>query len=228
LKTYYKNDLKHAYLILEGAEGEQEDYQIAMLRENEIGGILKTEARFMDNCIHYYYDISGKTSVGILYEKKNMCFEEMKQLVDELLVAMKNAREYMLDGNCILLEPEWIYRNKDHFFFCYYPSCEQDIREKFHKLTEFFVREVDYQDEEGVRFAYTLHKATMDDNYSIEEILREFLPQEPVLQPEEIPTEYEYEEDDEEEEDLPEEEPGMWESVVSFINRVRNRKSQDL
>ena len=41
-------------------------------------------------------------------------------------------------------------------------------------MTEFFVREVDYKDEEGVRLAYTLHKSTMEENYTIEQILEEF------------------------------------------------------
>jgi hypothetical protein len=64
---YYKNDLKSAYLILEGEEGEEEDYQVAMMQENEIPGLLKAQTRFLDNCIHYYYDISGKTSFGLLH-----------------------------------------------------------------------------------------------------------------------------------------------------------------
>ena len=34
MKACYKNDLKKAYLILEGVESEAEDYQIYMLKEN--------------------------------------------------------------------------------------------------------------------------------------------------------------------------------------------------
>ena len=48
-----------------------------------------------------------------------------------------------------------------------------DIKEEFHKLTEFFVREVDYKNKEGVHLAYTLHKATMEEHYSIEKIMEE-------------------------------------------------------
>ena len=44
---YYKNDLKSAYLILEGEEGEEEDYQVAMMQENEIPGLLKAQTRFL-------------------------------------------------------------------------------------------------------------------------------------------------------------------------------------
>ncbi len=177
VKTYYKKDLQRTYLIVEGTEGAKEDYQIAMLKENDIPGILKMDVRYMDNRSHYYYDISGKTSFGVLHEKTNLSYEDMKQLVSELLHTIKVLQKYMLESRYILLEPEYIFCGKEGYFFCYYPSCEKDVKEEFHKLTEFFVREVNYKDEEGVQFAYTLHKATMEDNYSIEQIMEELIPQ---------------------------------------------------
>ena len=73
-----------------------------------------------------------------------------------------------------MLEPELIFGDKEHFYFCYCPSCMQNVKEAFHNLTEFFIQKVNYKDEEGVHFAYTLHKATMEENYSIAEILNRF------------------------------------------------------
>ena len=175
MKTYYKNDLKKAYLILEGIEGEQEDYQTMMLKENDIAGLLKTEVRYMDNQIHYHYDISGKTAFKTLYEKVNLSYGEMKRLVENLLQTIRILRKFMLNANCILLEPEYIFCDSERFYFCYYPPCQENAKEMFHQLTEFFVKEVNYKDEEGVHFAYTVHKMTMEDNYSIEEIMQSFV-----------------------------------------------------
>lgn len=45
MKAYYKNNLKRAYLVLEGEENEEEDFQTTMLQENEIPGLLKTSAK---------------------------------------------------------------------------------------------------------------------------------------------------------------------------------------
>ena len=176
-KTYIKNDLKKVYLVLEGEEQGQEDYQTVMLQKNDIPGVLKTDIRYVDNRSCYYYDISGKTAFGILHEKTNLSYEHMKRLVENLMETIQNLKKYMLDGNCLLLEPEMIFGDKERYYFCYYPSLKKDAREEFHKLTEFFVREVDYKDEAGVHFAYTLHKATMEDNYSIDEIMQRLLPQ---------------------------------------------------
>lgn len=227
MKTYYKNDLKKAYLILEGTEGEQEDYQIVMLRENDIDGILKTDVRYMDNQSNYYYDISGKTSFKTLHEKINLSYDIMKRLVGSLLQTIQMVRKYMLDANCILLEPEFIFCDQEKFYFCYYPPCQENAKEAFHKLTEFFVREVNYKDEEGVHFAYTMHKMTMEENYSIEEIMQQFVPQERDDEEEVEIKVMDYTERMENvnlEIDLIEEKNDMWEPVRKLLERAKRRR----
>lgn len=175
-KTHIKNDLKKVYLVLEGEEHWQEDYQVAMLQENNIPKILKMEVRYLNNCIQYYYDISGKTSFEKYYENAKLTREDMQKLVEDLLLAIQTLQKYMLNGNGLLLEPGMIFRDKEGFHFCYHPKNEKDARIEFHKLTEVFVKEIDYKDEEGVRMAYTLHKSTMEENYNIEEIMLELAP----------------------------------------------------
>ncbi|MBQ4559206.1 MAG: hypothetical protein IJA54_02620 [Tyzzerella sp.] len=233
MKTYYKNDLKRAYMILEGEIGDREDYQMIMLKENEIPGILNMDVHYVDNLSQYYYDISGKTSFKTLHEKINLTLDDMQRLVNDLLHAIQILKKYMLDGKCILLEPEYIFCEKERYYFCYYPSCSFDIRKEFHRLTEFFVREVNYKDEEGVHFAYTLHKATMEENYSIEEIMKQFVSEEKE-EIEEIPI-VPYTERIESmalEESMIEERDSMWDSVRKFLERSKKRKwgygSEDL
>ena len=167
MKACYKNDLKRAYLILEGVESEAEDYQIYMLKENTIPGLLKTDIRYVDNISQYYYDISGKVSLKAIHEKANLSYKEMKNLVYALLRTIKTIRKFMLEANCILLDPEYIYCEKEEFYFCYFPRCECELKEEFHRLTEYFVSEVNYKEKEGIHFAYRIHKASMEENYSI-------------------------------------------------------------
>lgn len=227
MKTYYKNDLKKAYLILEGMEGEQEDYQIIMLQENNIEGILKTDVRYVDNQSQYLYDISGKTSFKTFHEKINLSYATMKRLVENLLQTIQNLRKYMLDANCILLEPEFIFYDSDKFYFCYYPPCQVNSKEAFHQLTEFFVREVNYKDDEGVRFAYTMHKMTMEENYSIEDIMQTLVPQtEEVANDVEV-TVMDYTqrmENSSIDEDLIEEKNDMWEPIRRLLDRAKRRR----
>ena len=116
---------------------------------------------------------SVKTAFKTMHEKVKLSCTDMKKLVSDLLLTIQALQGYMLDGNYLLLEPEYIFFEKGDYYFCYYLSEEQDVQATFHQLTEFFVREVDYKDEEGVHFAYNLHKATMEEHYSIEQIMQE-------------------------------------------------------
>lgn len=227
MKTYYKHDLKKAYMILQGGEEDREDYQVVMLKENEIPGVLKVDVQHVDNCTQYYYDISGKTSFKMLHEKINLSLNEMKSLVNDLLQVLRNLQEYMLEAKCILLDPEYIFCEQENYFFCYHPFCDQDIKKEFHRLTEFFVREVNYRDEEGVRFAYTLHKATMEDNYSIEEIMKNFFfeNEESGITTELPQVNYvERIENASLEESMVEERDDLWEPIKRFLERSKRRK----
>lgn len=216
MKTYYKNNLKEAYLILEGEEEEAEGYQLAMLRENEIPGVLKVSVRYVDGKCHYYYEISGKTCFKAMHEISNLECEDIRKLVEALLQAIKELQKYMLPENSILLEPEYIFCEKGSYFFCYYPPCKEELKENFHKLTEFFVREVNYKDEEGVRLAYMLHKSSMEENYSLEQILEEFEKEE---KEQEIVDYRERMEKLDFEDDLIAEKMEMWEPVRRFLER---------
>lgn len=219
MRTYYKNDLKKAYLILEGDGNTLEDYQICMLQENEIQGLLPLDVRYVDNVRNYYYDISGKVSLKSMHEKVKLTYEEIQNLIEALLYTLKNVRKYMLEGDGLLLEPEYIFYEQEQFFFCYLPQSGMLLTEEFHRLTEYFVREVDYQDEEGVRLAYTMHKATMEDNYSIERIMEQL-----VFPKKEAPMEVNYSEKMEEQRTEAMrlcEKRDFWEPVRKFIERRR-------
>ena len=42
-------------------------------------------------------------------------------------------------------------------------------------MTEYFVRETDYEVKEAIYFAYELHKSSMEENYNIENVLEQII-----------------------------------------------------
>ena len=224
MKVYYRNNLKRAYLVLKCEENMEDDFQNAMLKENHIPGLLRTSIKYINNTSEYYYDISGKISLKSLHEKEKLKCADIKKLVNALLQVIQQAQKYMLEPNGILLDPEYIYCERGEYWFCYYPPCEQEVKEAFHRLTEFFVREVDYKDKEGVHLAYTLHKATMEEHYSVEKIMNEAFEEEtePVVR-------YDKRMEERVEEQLEEniaiaEEKGLWEPVRKLLERRKRDK----
>ena len=153
----------------------KEDYQMRILSQNHIEGILPVKGRGMNKSSYYDYDVSGKISVKAMYERSKISSEDIKLFLFQLRDVLHQVKEHLLNIHCILLRPEYIFYENDRYYFCYYPLAENDFWEEFHLLTEYFVKQADYQDQECVRIVFLLHKDTMEENYSLEQLIEKCL-----------------------------------------------------
>lgn len=162
-------------ITIEEAKVYHEDYQMRMLQLNEITGILPVKGRGIDSSSFYDYNVSGKISMQAMYERNKISGEDLKIFLHQLLGVIQEAENYLLNIHCILMEPEYIFYEEGRFYFCYYPLAKQDLWEELHKLTEYFVKQADYDDKECVRIVFIIHKETMTENYSLGKIVKECL-----------------------------------------------------
>lgn len=153
----------------------REDYQMRMLKANNLEGLLKTGGRGMNESSYYDYDVSGKISMKAMYERSKISAQDIKIFLRDMRMVVKEVETFLLNIHCILLSPEYIFYENDRYFFCYYPLAQQDLWEAFHGLTEYFVKQADYQDQEGIEMIFLLHKRTMEENYSLEKLTTECL-----------------------------------------------------
>ena len=156
----------------------EEDYHMRMLKVHAPDGFLPVRGRGVDDCSYYEYDVSGKVSMKAMYERGKIGEEDLRHFLTAFQMAVREAEVYLLDVHRILLKPEYIFFEEGRFYFCYYPPARQDLWEEFHRLTEYFVKEADYQDKEAVRMIFLLHKGTMEENYSMEKLIKECFYQE--------------------------------------------------
>jgi hypothetical protein len=105
-------------------------------------------------------------------------------------------------------------------------------------LTEYFVKQGDYQDQNAVQMIFILHKGTMEENYSIDKLLAECM--QVIKESEEMKTEPEYDEkyeyDTSEHDWITEQEMGssimretdtLWTPVRRLLNRRKKQKWGD-
>lgn len=170
-----ERELRHTWIKLEIEELYEENYQMRMLASNTIPGLLGVQAQGMDERSIYRYEISGKISMKMKGEREGWTYLHMINFMKQFVRILEEINNYLLDIHCLLLEPEYIYYEKEQVYFCYCPALKQNLWEKFHELTEYFVRETDYGDKEAIYFAYELHKASMEENYKMEDILDSIL-----------------------------------------------------
>lgn len=152
----------------------EEDYQMPMLRQNKIPGILEVEGCEVEGKSRYTYVINGLVSMKVLHEKSAITKQEIQEFVTGLLEVTGKLQEYMLNPDCLVLNPGCIFHKNGQWFFCYLPGMEENLSKSFHELTEYFVKTLDYEDTEGIFLAYELHKATLQEHYDLEQIMRDY------------------------------------------------------
>lgn len=155
-------------------EAYQEDYQIPMLQKNKIERILPVEGCEVEGKGRYTYNVSGMTSLKSLYEKKRIKKSDIEEIVQDLMKTAEVLRQFMLNPDCLILQPDYIFQKDGRHCFCYLPGYEGEMETSFHELSEYFVKMLDYEDMEGICLAYELHKATLQGHYDLEEIIKEY------------------------------------------------------
>ena len=175
MKKRYQRNRNHFYLVLEEDKLYKEDYQVRMILENEIKGLLKVQGRGMDEKSCFFYDITGKESLKKQYKKKTMSQEEIMLFLKDLLHILEELYEHMLDASSLILRPEYIFQEGEQSYFCYCPYESRNVCKDFHKFTEFLVSQIDYEDRDSIWLAYELHKKTLGIQYDLGQLIQEML-----------------------------------------------------
>lgn len=69
MEIRYKRDLNSNYMILK-EDSSRGDYEVRMITENRIYGFLPCVIQRHENQTEYYYEITGRQSMELLYERK--------------------------------------------------------------------------------------------------------------------------------------------------------------
>lgn len=125
MKSIVNNELGYTELIIEEEVRYQEDYQMRMLKECDLKGVVPVVGCGVDELSQYIYDVSGMQSIKHLYERECMNEELIKDMCRELLEVFDRVKGHMLDINKILLDPEYIFKNSTGYHFCYYPISSE-------------------------------------------------------------------------------------------------------
>lgn len=171
MKTGYEKELNKVCLHIDLPHVYEEDYQIHMLTENNIPGLLDITGCGIDEKSRYSYVVTGLISMKTMFEKSPITREGMVTFVNRLMEIVKSLKRYMLNPDGLLLYPEFVFYGEDTWHFCYLPARRKPLCEAFHLITEYFVKTLDYEETEGILLAYELHKASLQENYDLEKIM---------------------------------------------------------
>lgn len=172
----FKRDMTHNYMVTESEETlPANDYQIHMLTEHHIGGLLSCSVKKVNGKGRYFYDITSRQSMENIYEKEHISAGDVRVFLKGLYMALTEAKKYLLDTDKVVLEPGMIYMDIEtkEPLFCYLPVYEGSLHASFAKLSEYIMRRLDQTDSSAVLLGYEIYRQSMEENYSLERLLKQ-------------------------------------------------------
>lgn len=174
LETKYYKDYKHNYLIIKDNGCLSENvYQRKMMTENKIDGLISSSEKHINGELLLYFEITSKQSLRSLFDGKTIGIDFLHKFFIRLKMMNDVLQKYLLDGNCLVLLPEYIFQDigtKD-MYFLYYPDSEEGSLDD---LMDFFIKSVDSEDLEAVETVYRMADLVKKEQFVLDEVLEWF------------------------------------------------------
>lgn len=155
-------------------EIEGTEFQTRMIQENNIGHLLKCHMRMIDGKAVFFYEITGMQPIFKIYEKALMTQEDIENLLIGVKDVLQNTERYLLNGNELLFEPEYLFMDVQtrEFYMCYLPFYDGDMTKGFRGLTEYILKKLDHSDEEALMLGYAVYSRAAEENYRISDAIQ--------------------------------------------------------
>ena len=173
MEVSYSRRLDYQYMMIETDEEARSDYRLSMLINNRINGFLPVHVQQMNGKSTLSYEITSLENLPEFLDARKITYDEMVSLLLQFCSAVSEAGRYLLDGEGILLEPQYIYVSKslERIRFCYYPYQHMPLHQSVNVLCRFLIDHIDYDDRRSLELAYGLFQESLRENLSISGIV---------------------------------------------------------
>lgn len=159
MRTEFVRSLNCNYeRILLEEKPEEKRYQYCILNRGGIRGLLACSLRYINGAAYLYYNISSKQNLKQLYGGRCITRGWFLDFMWSFQQIDRELGRFLLDRKNILWYPEQIYQDLESnvFSFLYFPYHEGS--NGFKELLEFWVEQIDYNDEALVNCVYQMHE----------------------------------------------------------------------
>lgn len=170
MNVRYRREGNKSYLII--AASQEQDYQVRMIRENHVEGLLDMDIRRLNGEEEFYYDITGRQSLANLFGKRQMSYTDIRGILSSIYSLMEETRRYLVEINRVIFDAEYCFYNPDtgRAEWIFYEKKEWEECD-FVVLAEFILEHTDHDDKKGVDIGYKFYKSVREANFSIEQMI---------------------------------------------------------
>lgn len=175
IETKIMNDMNANYLLIVSDEINGYGYENKMFEYNDIKGFLDFSISRINNNVTYQYKIMNYENLNSFFLNRTFDTEDIKKIFSSIISVGQRAMEYLLNTDSILLNPEYIFLNNDELMFCYYPGAGQSFSKGIRGLMEYILERLNHENQENVMMAYGLYQKILKNNFTMENLMEEFV-----------------------------------------------------
>lgn len=171
--TYmYENDDFGSYLVIKPGSEKLIDYQVGMVTNNRIPGLLPMDLRCKNNEDNLYYNITSKITLTKLLSRRKINKRQILDLLTQITQTMLTGIDYLLYNKCYILKQEFIYVDPAEFklYMVYVPVVAvEDVNQNLRKLIIDLIINATYSedDDSGDGFIQKIINYIKGDTFNI-------------------------------------------------------------
>ncbi len=175
----YKNSAGRNLMVYTFKDQEElENYQLEMLANNRINGLLKSEVFRLNGEIHLLYDITSLVPIKKLFERKKFSRKDFHYFIKQIIEVLGAMERYLLDSGGIVFDSAYIFADPQNLElgYTYLPTKErtQSLDSLKNFLLDAIINEIRFIDEPSDNFIQRLIEILKDPGFE-ESSLKRYL-----------------------------------------------------
>ena len=166
------NDIRHSFLTISSDIRIRDSFELRMLEENKINGLLDLSVCDDDGILNLNFDITGKEPLSGLVTVHKLTASDIRHIILCLKHVLSGLEPYLLSGNGIVLSAESVYMDPVTFSpsFLYLPGRNEAFSAGLTSFLQSILSAVDHEDYNSVVLAYRLFKESENDVNAIDHL----------------------------------------------------------
>ena len=168
--SYCQNEGVNSFFVVEVDMTRVNSYEIDMLYNNFVEGIIQPEFRSIDGEMLLYNKINGMKSLKDFMMGNKLSARQAFAVMESVCDVISEAEDYMLDPGSLMIKPEYVFcsMGADEYRFIYTPGVNMDVKKQVRHFVEEIIRNIDHSDSRLVDFMYGIYGMVVVDNFDIE------------------------------------------------------------
>ncbi len=173
--TEYKRIQGKSYMICRTEES-CKGYDVFMLQNNRIGGLLPLQTEDTETGQNFWYDIHGRHDLESYIKVHKMDSIFLGRFLMALQHTIQNAGDFLLQEDGISLHPDRIFLDfeEKEICFCYTPFEKTEFTEALRTFMEYFLQHMEHGSQSDVQKCYEIYEYCQKPNVSLEDLLQVF------------------------------------------------------